>query len=283
MQLDHPRKRLLEERFVVDAPIAARITPLEPRVSNQLLEARLPHELVLQHEPQGRRLNVRRRISFIAQNARKAPAGRTIDLFGHLGLVGEELRIVPAQDAVLAAVRLPLVRDYVREKNVMLGELVELWHRGRTDDALGRRNRRQVGARCRFDEDEKDVGSVGERADPAFAAQIASKDFTNLGADRSRPHSGGRGQDRQIGLKRVSLSPFVLRLGHRNEHLSQHTSSQRHAPPPPPHVARRSRPRPPRDRQCGSQCNQGRMSHVEHRTADERRISKEARVAQRVE
>ena len=73
------------------------------------LEAGLFHELVLEHETEGRRLNVSGRVSLLAQDLRKAAARRAIDLLAHLGLIGEELRVVPAQDSVLPAVGLPLV------------------------------------------------------------------------------------------------------------------------------------------------------------------------------
>jgi len=63
-------------------------------------------------------LNVRRRISFIAQDFGETSSRGSVHLFAHLGLVGEELRIIPAQDPVLAAVGLPLVRDDAREKDV---------------------------------------------------------------------------------------------------------------------------------------------------------------------
>jgi hypothetical protein len=54
VELEHSTKRLLEERLVVHAPVGARIAPLEPGVTNQLLEAGFLHELVLQHEAEGR-------------------------------------------------------------------------------------------------------------------------------------------------------------------------------------------------------------------------------------
>ena len=60
VKLEHSTKRLLEERLVVDTPIGARVAPLESGVSNELLEASLLHELVLQHEAEWRGLDVGR-------------------------------------------------------------------------------------------------------------------------------------------------------------------------------------------------------------------------------
>jgi hypothetical protein len=192
-------------------------------------------------------LNVRRGIPFVAKGLGKASARCPVDLFAHLGLVGQELRIVPTQNAVLTTVGLSLVRDDAREKDVTLSERIQFGHRGRAVNALRNRNRREVRAGGRFDQDEKQVGTPGERAGPSLAVKVASEDVTHLGADRDRPRPRQSRQDRQVGVNRVPLSPLVVCGGHRNDDLPEHASGERYPPPSPPELARSARPEPGRD------------------------------------
>ena len=270
VKLEHSTKRLLEERLVVHAPIGASIAPLKPGIANQLVEARLLHELVLQHEAERRRLNVRRRIPFVAKDLGKASARGPVDLLAHLGLVGQELRIVPAQNPVLATVGLPLMRDDAREKDVTLSERVQLGHRGRALDTLRSGHGREVRAGGCFDHDEKNVGSSGERPGPSLATKVTPEDVPQVGAERDRPRPQRGGKDRQVGVNRVPLAPLIVPRGHRNEHLREHASGQRYPPASPPELAWSAGPHPGRDRQGGDQGKQDRMPCVPNRAAHER-------------